>query len=194
MHTARRERVGEFVRAAGEERGGDWQQRCPGRGGGPRLGGGRGQGGYPRAPPGYDELWTAGKVIYKLEPALAEGGELIIYAPHLAEVSQMHGKFIYEIGYHVIDLAEWDRFRHVPLGVIAHSTHVRGAGRYWRGVERPRAQVTLAARLGPETCERLGLGYRDPASIDLEAWRNREAEGILLVPEAGEILCRVGQP
>lgn len=121
---------------------------------------------------------------------------MIIYAPHLPEVSQVHGKFICEIGYHVIEhfLVEWDRFRHVPLGVIAHSTHVRGAGRYWGGVERPRAQVTLAARLGPETCERLGLGYRDPASIDPEAWRDREAEGILLVPEAGEILYRVGQP
>lgn len=76
--------------------------------------------------------------------------------------------------------------------MIAHSTHVRGAGRYRGGVERPRAQVTLATRLGPEICEHLSLGYRDPASIDLEAWRGREP--ILLVPKAGEILYRVGRP
>ena len=84
--------------------------------------------------------------------------------------------------------------RSLPLGVIAHSTHVRGAGRYRGGVERPCAQVTLATRLGPEICERLSLGYRDPASIDLEPGRGREPEGILLVPKAGEILYRVGRP
>ncbi len=148
------------------------------------------------APPMYDELWTAGKAMYKLEPALAEGGELIIYAPHLSEVSKAHGEYIYEIGYHVLDyfLAQWERFQHVPLGVIAHSTHVRGAGGYREGVELPRARVTLATRLDAEACERLNLGYRDPVTIDPEAWRDREDEGILLVPKAGEILYRVGRP
>ena len=34
----------------------------------------------------YDEIWTAGKAMYKLEPVLADGGELIIYAPHVREV------------------------------------------------------------------------------------------------------------
>src|SRR5262249_44011844 len=29
------------------------------------------------SPPMYDELWTAGKCMYKLEPVLADGGELI---------------------------------------------------------------------------------------------------------------------
>ena len=78
--------------------------------------------------------------------------------------------------------------------MIAHSTHVRGAGRYRGGVERPRAQVTLATRLGPEICEHLSLGHRDPASESMEAGRGREPEGILLVPKAGEILYRVGRP
>ncbi len=54
------------------------------------------------APPMYDELWTGGKAMYKLEPALGEEGELIIYAPHLDVVSHVHGKYIYEIGYHVL--------------------------------------------------------------------------------------------
>jgi nickel-dependent lactate racemase len=65
----------------------------------------------------YDELWTAGKAMYKLEPALAEGGELIIYAPHLDEVSLVHGRYIFEIGCHDLPyfLHQWERFKHGPL-------------------------------------------------------------------------------
>ena len=145
------------------------------------------------APPMYDELWTGGKAMYKLEPALAEGGELIIYAPHLDVVSHVHGKYIYEIGYHVLPyfLAQWGQFKHIPLGVLAHSTHVRGDGRFENGVEYPRADVTLATRLPPEDCHRLALGYQNPAEIDVTAWQNREDEGILYVPKAGEMLYRV---
>lgn len=145
------------------------------------------------APPMYDELWTGGKAMYKLEPALAEGGELIIYAPHLDVVSHVHGKYIYEIGYHVLPyfLQQWERFKHIPLGVLAHSTHVRGDGRYENGVEYPRANVTLATRLSPADCQQLALGYQNPAEINVAEWQNREAEGILYVPKAGEMLYRL---
>lgn len=145
------------------------------------------------APPMYDELWTAGKAMYKLDPVVADGGQVIIYAPHLDTVSHVHGKYIYEIGYHVLEyfLKQWDQFKHIPLGVLAHSTHVRGAGRYEDGVEYPRVDVTLATKLPPEDCAQLALGYQDPASIDLDAWKNREDEGILFVPKAGEMLYRV---
>ena len=54
------------------------------------------------APEMYDELWTAGKAMYKLEPAVAVGGEVVIYAPHLDVVSHVHGKYIYEVGYHIL--------------------------------------------------------------------------------------------
>jgi len=147
------------------------------------------------APPMYDELWTAGKAMYKLEPALAEGGELIIYAPHLREVSSVHGHHIRQVGYHVLPylLHHWDRYRHLPLGVLAHSTHVRGDGEVDpdTGEELPRATVTLASRVPREECEALGLGYRDPDSIDPEEWAGREDEGLLLVRKAGEVLYRV---
>lgn len=145
------------------------------------------------APPMYDELWTAGKAMYKLEPALAEGGELTIYAPHLSVVSHVHGKYIDEIGYHVLPyfLKQWDRFKHIPLGVLAHSTHVRGDGRFEDGIEYPRAAVHLATRLSPAQCERLALGYRSPDEIDPAAWQGRENEGVLYVPKAGEMLYRV---
>jgi hypothetical protein len=141
----------------------------------------------------YDELWTAGKAMYKLEPALAEGGELTIFAPHLDVVSHVHGKYIYEIGYHVLPyfLAQWDRFKHIPLGVLAHSTHVRGDGRFANGIETPRAAVNLATQIPPADCARLALGYRNPAEIDPVAWQGREDDGILYVPQAGEMLYRV---
>jgi nickel-dependent lactate racemase len=141
----------------------------------------------------YDELWVAGKCMYKLEPVVADGGELIIYAPHLNEISLTHGKLIAEVGYHVRDyfVKQWDRFRHIPRGVLAHSTHVRGAGTFDSGIENPRVRVTLATGIPADVCERINLGYRDPASINAESFANREAEGVLLVPKAGEMLFRL---
>ena len=141
----------------------------------------------------YDDLWTAAKGMYKLEPAIADGGEVVIYAPHVSEVSPVHGKVIEEIGYHVRDyfLAQWDRFRSYPWGVLAHSTHLRGAGVYEGGIERPRIRVTLATGIPRQRCERLGLGYLDPASVDPQEWANREEEGVLLVRRAGETLYRL---
>jgi nickel-dependent lactate racemase len=145
------------------------------------------------APTMYDELWTAAKAMYKLEPVVAIGGELIIYAPHLDTVSRVHGEYIYKIGYHILPhfLQDWEKYRHIPLGVLAHSTHVRGGGIMEGGVEKPNVRVTLASKIPPEDCERLSLGYQDPALIDIEAWKHREDEGLLYVPKAGEILYRL---
>lgn len=145
------------------------------------------------APEMYDELWVAGKCMYKLEPIVADGGELIIYAPHMKEVSVTHGAAIEAVGYHVRDYftRQWDRFKDYPWGVLAHSTHVRGTGTYEDGIENPRVQVTVASQIPREVCERINLGYRDPATIDVESFANREAEGILLVRKAGEHLHRL---
>ncbi len=147
------------------------------------------------APGMYDDLWVAGKCMYKLEPVVADGGELIIYAPHVTEISYTHGEIIRRIGYHTRDyfLAQMDKFADVPGGVLAHSTHVRGIGRYEDGVEKPRVQVTLATGIPEEQCRAINLGYRDPASINPEDWANREDEGRLLVRNAGEILYRLRQ-
>ena len=145
------------------------------------------------APAMYDELWVAGKCMYKLEPVVADGGELIIYAPHMKEISVTHGPHIEHVGYHVRDYftKQWDRFRHLPWGVLAHSTHVRGTGTFENGIERPRVQVTVASQIPREVCERINLGYRDPASIDVESFADREDEGVLLVRKAGEHLYRL---
>jgi nickel-dependent lactate racemase len=145
------------------------------------------------APPMYDELWVAGKCMYKLEPVVADGGELIIYAPHLNEISVTHGDLIERIGYHVRDYftKQPERFSDVPRGVLAHSTHVRGQGAFEDGIETPRVQVTLATAIPQDVCERISLGYRDPATINIESFANREDEGVLLVRKAGEQLYRL---
>jgi lactate racemase len=142
------------------------------------------------APKMYDDLWTGGKCMYKLEPVLADGGELIIYAPHITEISVTHGRVLEEVGYHCRDyfLRQWDRFKDRPWGVLAHSTHVRGLGVFEDGLERCRARVTLATGIPADLCERINLGYRDPRSIHPEDYANREDEGVLLVPKAGEML------
>jgi nickel-dependent lactate racemase len=141
----------------------------------------------------YDDLWVAGKGMYKMEPAVADGGEVVIYAPHVREVSHTHGRLIEEVGYHCKDyfLKQWERFKDVPGGILAHSTHVKGQGSYdaASGVETPRIRVTLATGLRPELCRKINLGYLDPASVDPPAWA-REA-GTLVVPRAGEMLYRV---
>jgi nickel-dependent lactate racemase len=147
------------------------------------------------APVMYDELWVGGKCMYKLEPVVADGGELIIYAPHIHEISITHGPLIRRIGYHCRDyfLKQWDKFKDVPWGVLAHSTHVRGIGTYEEGIERCRVQVTLATGIRKEICAGINLGYREPATIDPSAFANREDEGVLLVPKAGEMLYHLRQ-
>jgi nickel-dependent lactate racemase len=145
----------------------------------------------------YDDLWTAAKAMYKTEPAIADGGEVIIYAPHISEVSYTHGKLIDQVGYHVRDyfLKQWQRFQDIPGSILAHSTHVKGSGTYdaINGIESPRIQVTLATAIPEERCHRINLGYVDYHTIDPAAWQGREGEGILLVPHAGEMLYRSQQ-
>jgi nickel-dependent lactate racemase len=141
----------------------------------------------------YDELWTAAKAMYKLEPVVAVGGEVVIYAPHLDAVSRVHGKYIFKTGYHILPyfLENWERFRNIPLAVLAHCTHLRGAGVMEGGSEKPNVRVTLASKISAAECARLNLGYTDPAGINLAEWQNRVDGGILFVPKAGEILYRL---
>ncbi len=149
-----------------------------------------------RAPEMYDEIWVAAKCMYKMEPVVADGGELIIYAPHVQEISATHGAIIEQIGYHTRDyfLSQWEKYRDFPWGVIAHSTHVRGIGTFAEAVERARINVTLATGIPEELCRKVNLGYRDPATIDVSDWEGRESEGRLYVPKAGEMLYKLEDP
>lgn len=146
-----------------------------------------------RAPEMYEDLWTGGKCMYKLEPVVANGGELIIYAPHIREVSVTHGEIIRQVGYHVRDFftRQWKKYHRYPGGILAHCTHVKGAGEYVDGVEKPRIKVTLATGIPEQICHAINLGYRDPQSIRIADFQNRESDGILYVPKAGETLYRL---
>jgi nickel-dependent lactate racemase len=144
-------------------------------------------------PPKYDDLWTAAKGFYKVEPIVADGGEVVIYAPHITEISRMHPE-INEIGYHCRDyfLANWERFSRYHWGVLAHSTHLAGAGHYdSAGGERLRVKVTLATSIPREVVEGANLGYQDPESVDVAHFADEP--GALVVPDAGEVLFRLAQ-
>lgn len=147
------------------------------------------------APKMYDEMWVGGKCMYKLEPVVADGGELIIYAPHIHELSITHGRYISKIGYHCRDYftSQLDRFTDIPRGVIAHSTHVRGIGRMEAGVEKCRVLVTFATGIPEDVCKSINVGYRDPRSITPGDYAGHEEEGVLLVPKAGEMLYHLRQ-
>jgi nickel-dependent lactate racemase len=148
-----------------------------------------------RAPRMYDELWVGAKCMYKMECVVADGGELIIYAPHIREIAAAHGEAIRQVGYHCLPYLteQWDRFKDFPWGVLAHSTHVRGIGTFEGGVEKPRIKVTLATGIPEDVCRQINMGYRAPASIDVNEWQGREDEGRLYVPKAGEMLYRLNK-
>jgi len=141
----------------------------------------------------YDDLWVGAKGMYKVEPVVADGGEVIIYAPHIREISITHGKTIQKVGYHVRDffLKQWDVYRDFPLSILAHSTHLRGIGAYEDGVENPRIEVTLATGIPEDICRQINLGYCDPSKIDLSRWANQAGDDSLLIPRAGEDLYRL---
>ena len=144
------------------------------------------------APEMYADLWTAGKCMYKLEPVVADGGRLIIYAPHVREFSVTHGAVIRAVGYHIRDffLSQWERYRSHPWGVLAHCTHVKGIGSFAGDVERPRIEVVLATGIPETECRAVNLGFLDYRTVRPADYEGRESEGVLCVPRAGEILYR----
>jgi lactate racemase len=138
-----------------------------------------------------DDLWTGAKGFYKVEPVVADGGEVVLYAPHIDQIAAMHPG-LEALGYHCRDyfLANWAQYRNYPRGQLAHSTHLFGAGTYdpVRG-ERERVRVTLATGIPEDVVRRANLNYLDRASVDLDEWQaDPEA---LVVPDAGEILFRL---
>lgn len=142
-------------------------------------------------PERYGDLWTGAKGFYKVEPVVADGGRVVLYAPHLADITPMHPG-VEEIGYHVRDYftGQWDRFADHHWGELAHSTHLRGAGT-WDPVtgEHPRVAITLASGVSEARTRALNLDWADPASIHVDALRSDP--DWLVVPDAGEVLYRL---
>ena len=142
-------------------------------------------------PDKYDDMWTGAKGFYKVEPVVVDGGQVVIYAPHITEISVTHPA-VAEIGYHCRDyfVEQWDRFEHYPWGDLAHSTHLRGAGTYDRVTgERCRVTVTLATGIPERIVRSVNLDYLDLAAVDHEAWASDPET--LVVYDAGEDLYRL---
>ncbi|HET9872257.1 MAG TPA: lactate racemase domain-containing protein [Propionibacteriaceae bacterium] len=142
-------------------------------------------------PTKYEDIWTAAKGFYKLEPIVADGGEVIIYAPHITQVSVMH-PHIAEIGYHNRDyfLGQWERFSDQPWGDLAHSTHLRGQGT-WDPAngEQNRVTVTLATGIPEDVVRAVNLSYLDPASVNVADYQ--ADPDTFVEPHAGEVLYRL---
>jgi lactate racemase len=142
-------------------------------------------------PTRYPDMWTGAKGFYKVEPVVADGGEVVLYAPHITEIAAMHPRMP-EIGYHCRDffLAQWDRYRDVPRGELAHSTHLFGAGTYDpQAGEHQRVRVTLATGIPEDVVRRANLGYLAPETVRPDLWASEP--GTLVVPDAGEVLYRL---
>jgi len=143
----------------------------------------------------YDDLWTAGKGMYKVDPVVADGGQVVLYAPHVTSPSDTHGEYIKRIGYHCRDyfLADLDRWSDIPRGVLAHSTQIRGQGTYDPQTgEHCRVELTLATGIDEATTRSLAVSYLDPESIDFAEWA--ADPDTLVVPNAGEVLFRLAPP
>src|SRR5699024_4595764 len=140
----------------------------------------------------YDDMWTGAKGFYKSEPVCADGGDVIIYAPHITEVAAMHPG-LRDIGYHNIEYftKQWDRFKDHPWGELAHSTHVTGLGTYdaATGEEEQRVNRFFATSISPEECAAYNVPYMDPASLDIDALR--KDPDTLVIDHAGEVLFRL---
>ena len=142
-------------------------------------------------PERYDDMWTGAKGFYKVEPVVADGGQVVIYAPHISEIATTHPA-IAEIGYHCRDyfVEQWDRFERYAWGDLAHSTHLRGAGTYDPASgEHPRVTVTLATGIPEDVVRAVNLDYLDPAAVDPRQWASDP--DTLVVPDAGEDLYRL---
>ncbi|HWW77866.1 MAG TPA: lactate racemase domain-containing protein [Pyrinomonadaceae bacterium] len=144
----------------------------------------------------YDELWVGGKASYKLGGIIEEGGELVIYAPHLRAISETHGLLIEKYGYAPIDrvreMVALSTELRSNLAVAAHLAHVSYAGtRDETGKVIPRYKITMASALDEATCRRVNLGFMDHREFRREDYD--DDPDTLVVERAGRDLYLVSR-
>lgn len=143
-------------------------------------------------PTRYDDIWTAAKGCYKAQPAMADGGEVIIYALHVTEVCETHPE-IYDIGYHCIEYftRQWDRFSHVPKGGLRRTPRTCAAP--GRTTPRPASRPTAcASRSRPASAARCASRSTSATSTRPRSTSRRKADpDIMVVENAGEVLYRL---
>lgn len=142
-------------------------------------------------PSRYQDIWTAAKGMYKVEPIIQDGGEVILFAPHIDEFSITH-KELEDIGYHCREYfsSQMEKFEEVSKTLMAHSSHLRGAGSFspTQG-EQCRITVTLSTGISKNRTESMNLKYLDPSSFFLSDYENDSET--LINQNAGEILYRL---
>ena len=140
----------------------------------------------------YDDLWVGGKASYRLGGIIEDGGELIIYAPHLRCISDTHGKDIERFGGYapienIKELVAQSGELQANLCVAAHLAHVSYAGRTDdSGQFVPKFRIRLASQIDPETCRRVNLEYLDYRTFD--PLRYEDDADTLVVHRAGRDL------
>jgi nickel-dependent lactate racemase len=142
----------------------------------------------------YDELWVGGKASYKLGSIIEEGGELIIYAPHLTQLSATHGRLIEKYGYapleRVREMVEGSDELRANLCVAAHLAHVSyGSARNAAGQLTPRYLITLSSAVTESDCRRVNLGFLDHRNFRLADYQ--ADPDTLVVDDAGRDLYLV---
>jgi nickel-dependent lactate racemase len=142
----------------------------------------------------YDELWVGGKASYKLGSVIEEGGELIIYAPHLNNISATHGSLIEKYGYApletVREMVEYSDELRANLCVAAHLAHVSyGSSLNQHGQVTPRYRIALASAVPEEVCRRVKLGFIDYSTIRRDDYE--KDPNTLVVENAGRDLYLV---
>lgn len=145
------------------------------------------------AAPKYDDYWTGAKAFYKLEPIVADGGTIIVYAPHIDEISITHNEVIKNIGFHTVDYFKArleTEYRDIPKAVLAYSALVTGKGACKEGKESTRVSHKLASGIPKETLESLNLKWEDARKIEPEEWKNRDDPELKVVFNAGERLYK----
>jgi len=142
----------------------------------------------------YDEMWTAGKGAYKTEPVVAEGGRIILYAPHITSIAKHHPD-VEKIGYHSMAYIRhhWGLLNGLEKSSLAHVTHVFGGGKMVNGVEVPYAERVFVTGIPEDTCRRINVRYENPQNFNLEYWEERAKSdpSVLFLPHAGEVLHRL---
>ena len=144
--------------------------------------------------PHYDELWVGGKASYKLGAIVEDGGELIIFAPHLTKLSETHGALIEKYGYAplevVRDMLGASQELRENLCIAAHLAHVAYAGRVDAdGKVVPRYRITMATGIDEQTCKRVNLDYLDHRTFDYAGLASDP--DTLIVKDAGRDLYKV---
>jgi nickel-dependent lactate racemase len=143
-----------------------------------------------KVPVMYQDMWTGAKCVTKNERIVEDDGELIVYAPHIGQLSFSHGMLIEALGYHTKDyfISHWEKFKGYPWMVLAHSTLLKPGGTYEQAKEKPRIRVRLATGIKRNICKKVNIDYANPDSIRLDDYINKEAQGFLLIHDGSEML------